>query len=160
MLFPCPSSMSKNFDSLLLLYRREFGASPKELQAAARQATIIRKKRQQSIRVAMNPSKLNNDNFHESIERSITKVKGMFTRLPKSVRYFRRMESELGESANNIRRASVFLATIALLDPESTRDFMRAASDHGIETPFRNPEKQTSRPILKGSSSLFDGSTS
>ena len=151
--------MSKNFDSLLLLYRREFGASPKELQAAARQATIIRKKRQQSIRVAMNPSKLNNDNFHESIERSITKVKGMFTRLPKSVRYFRRMESELGENAN-IRRASVFLATIALLDPESTRDFMRAASDHGIETPFRNPEKQTSRPILKGSSSLFDGSTS
>ena len=143
--------MSKNFDSLLLLYRREFGASPKELQAAARQATIIRKKRQQSIRVAMNPSKLNNDNFHESIERSITKVKGMFTRLPKSVRYFRRMESELEGNAS-MARASVLLATIALVNPESTRDFINDSLNHGIEASFHNPENQTSRPILKGSS--------
>jgi len=120
---------------------RSFGVTKKDMQAAAKEATIIRKKRQQSIRAALNPTTLNNDKLHEKLEGGIRKMKKSLTKVKKSLR---RKESTVDESGN-IRRASILVAMIALMDDD-------VSASHRSNLLRRNISNISSSGELGGSS--------
>jgi len=148
---------SKNFkkEKKLSKFERErllrsFGVTKKDMQAAAKEATIIRKKRQQSIRVALNPTTLNNDKLHEKVEGGIRKVKKTITK----VRSLRRKESTVDESGN-IRRASILVAMIALMDDDGSASHRSSLLRRNISNISSSGELggSSTKGILKNSSS-------
>jgi len=149
---------SKNFkkEKKLSKFERErllrsFGVTKKDMQAAAKEATMIRKKRQQSIRVALNPTTLNNDKLHEKVEGGIRKVKKTITKVSRSLR---RKESTVDESGN-IRRASILVAMIALMDDDECASHRSSLLRRNISNISSSGELEGSstKGILKHSSS-------
>jgi len=130
---------------------RSFGVTKKDMQAAAKEATIIRKKRKQSIRVALNPTTLNNDKLHEKVEGGIRKMKKSLTKAKQSLR---RKESTVDESGN-IRRASILVAMIALMDDDESASHRSSLLRRNISNISSSGELggSSTKGILKHSSS-------
>ena len=121
------------------------------MQAAAKEATIIRKKRQQSIRAALNPTTLNNDKLHEKLEGGIRKMKKSLTKVSRSLR---RKESTVDESGN-IRRASILVAMIAIMDDDVSASHRSSLLRRNISNISSSGElgSSSTKGILKHSSS-------
>ena len=151
---------SKNFKKEKKLSRlererllRSFGVTKKDMQAAAKEATIIRKKRQQSIRAALNPTTLNNDKLHEKVEGGIRKMKKSLTKVSRSLR---RKESTVDESGN-IRRASILVVMIALMDDDVSASHRSSLLRRNISNVSSSGELggSSTKGILKHSSSYI-----
>jgi len=84
---------------------REFGASQKDMQAAAKRATIIRNRRKKSI------ANQHQDEMHERMEDRLNRLKSFFG----SGRSFKKNAGPV-DGSGSIRRASTLLAIMDAMD--------------------------------------------